>query len=64
MINDTIITIKYFAQHLPKEHPDMGFQTKEEAEAFIKGYAWGCGHNGKDKPCRGALAEWEIIETI
>ena len=54
------VTIKYFAKHLPKEHPDYGFETEMEARAFIKGYALGCGHEGKDKLCEGALAEWEI----
>lgn len=63
MNNTANVTIKYFAKHLPKEHPQFGFATKEEAEAFINGYALGCGHGGKDGLCSGALAEWEITEV-
>lgn len=54
--------IKYLAVHEPQEHPQFGFSTKEEAQAFINGYALGCGHDGKNKLCVGALAEWSIKE--
>lgn len=55
------MTIQHYAKHIPGEHPTYGFATKEEARAFIKGYALCCGHEGKRKECEGALAEWEIV---
>lgn len=56
------VTIRFWAIHIPNEHPRMGFETLREAEAFIQGYGYGCGHDGKDRPCKGALAEWRIEE--
>ncbi len=56
-------TIKYWAVHALGEHPRFGFPTKEEARAFINGYALACGHDGKDVLCKGALAEWSIEEA-
>ena len=57
-------TTKYWAIHAPCEHPKFGFETKAEAHAFINGYALGCGHEGKDKLCKGALAEWTIEDFL
>lgn len=55
-------TIQFFAIHLPNEYPRMGFKTKEEAQAFIKGLAFACGcRRNKNNPCDGVLAEWDII---
>ena len=62
MNQTTNIFIKYFAVHAPKERPEFGFSTRGEAQAFINGYALGCGHDGKNKLCKGALAEWNIEE--
>lgn len=62
---NTTQTIKYWAVHEPKEHPNFGFETKAEARAFINGFALKCAkeHSQKEVLCEGALAEWRIDEV-